>query len=100
MALRLQLVVLIHGQNTCSPGGQKKLEMHTWAGGREQCGWAQLDGGAGRAAGPVRGMAGLAAGRAAGWIGQGRWGWVGWVDRPGRTGTQVVHPSAFGQLRG
>ena len=68
------------------------MEMHSRAGCQEQCRWAQLDGGAGRAAGPVCGMAGLAAGRAAGWIGQGRWGWVGWVDRPGRTGTQVVHP--------
>ena len=68
------------------------MEMHTWAGWREQCRWAQLDGGASRAAGPVCGMAGLAEGRAAGGIGQGRWGWVGWVDRPGRTGTQVAHP--------
>ena len=53
---------------------------------------AQLDSGAGRAAGPMCGMAGPAAGREARWIGQGRWGLVGWVDWARRTGTQVVHP--------
>ena len=53
---------------------------------------AQLDSGAGRAAGPMCGMAGPAAGREAGWVGQGRWGLVGWVDWAGRTGGQVVHP--------
>ena len=68
------------------------MEMHTWAGCREQCRWAQLDRGAGRAAGPVCGMAGPAAGSAAGRVGQGRWGLVGWVDWARRTGTQVVHP--------
>ena len=66
---------------------------------------AQLDWGAGRAAGPMCGMAGPAAGREAGWVGQGRWGLVGWVDWARRTGTQVVHHTAagagdFGQLRG
>ena len=66
--------------------------MHTWAGCQEQCRWAQLDGGAGRAAGPVCGMAAPAAGSAAGRAGQGRWGLVGWVDWAGQTGTQVVHP--------
>ena len=48
--------------------------------------------GAGRAAGPVCGMAGPAAGSAAGRVGQGRWGLVGWVDWAGQTGTRVVLP--------
>ena len=77
------------------PSGQKYLEIHIWAGCREQGRRAQLDGGAGRAAGPVSGMAGPAAGstaRRVAQVGQGRWGLVRWVDWAGQTGTQVVHP--------
>ena len=68
------------------------MEMHTWAGCRLQRRWAQIDGGAGRAAGPVCGMAGPAAGSAAGRVGQWRRGLVGLVDWAGQTGTRVVHP--------